>query len=272
MKKYNTNIFIEKARKVWGDLFDYSLVDYKNSSTHVKIICKKHGVFSQQPYHHLAGHGCPICKSEKRKHVLYGVAINDLINQSRTKPYKIWNEMIRRCYGCTDNAKKYDFCKIDDSWLIFSNFKKWYEDNYIEGYEMDKDLLFSEELIYSPKTCVFIPKELNTALRWYNTVNKETPNGIDFHKANNKYRVRIRNNILNKTEFLGEFESISKSFDVYRNRKKELLVEYAKKFFDEGKISSYIYNKVKDYLVRNVLVFDDKIVIDGKCIKSKEIK
>lgn len=54
--------------------------------------------------------------------------------------------------------------------------------------------------------------------------------------------------------------------------KKELLVEYAKKFLDEGRISSYIYNKVKDYLVRNVLVFDDRIMIDGKCIKSKEIK
>lgn len=54
--------------------------------------------------------------------------------------------------------------------------------------------------------------------------------------------------------------------------KRNYWLSMQKFFFDEGKISSYIYDKVKDYLVRNVLVFDDRIMIDGKCIKSKEIK
>ena len=57
--------FIEKAKKVHGDLYDYSKVDYINNNAPIMIICKKHGKFEQLPYHHLMGNGCPICKAEK---------------------------------------------------------------------------------------------------------------------------------------------------------------------------------------------------------------
>jgi hypothetical protein len=39
------NIVIESFRKVHGDTYDYSIVEYKNTHTKVKIICKEHGVF-----------------------------------------------------------------------------------------------------------------------------------------------------------------------------------------------------------------------------------
>jgi hypothetical protein len=57
----NTSTFILKAVEIHGDLFDYSLVEYKNNSTKVKIICKEHGVFEQTPAGHLAGRGCSRC-------------------------------------------------------------------------------------------------------------------------------------------------------------------------------------------------------------------
>ena len=53
--------FIEKARKVHGDLYEYSKVLYKNNTTPVKIFCKIHGYFSQIPSNHLQGSGCPKC-------------------------------------------------------------------------------------------------------------------------------------------------------------------------------------------------------------------
>jgi hypothetical protein len=53
--------FIKKSREVHGDKYDYSLVDYVNSNTHVIIICPKHGNFKQKPYNHY-NKGCPICK------------------------------------------------------------------------------------------------------------------------------------------------------------------------------------------------------------------
>ena len=52
---------IKRFRKVHCDRYDYSLVDYKNIDTKVKIICKVHGVFEQSPYEHLKGGNCPYC-------------------------------------------------------------------------------------------------------------------------------------------------------------------------------------------------------------------
>lgn len=59
---YTTEIFIEKALKVHSLLYDYSMVNYKNSKTKVKIKCNKCGyIFEQQPDVHLMGQGCPVC-------------------------------------------------------------------------------------------------------------------------------------------------------------------------------------------------------------------
>ena len=54
--------FIEKAKKVHGDKYDYSKVEYVNSHSKVCIICPKHGEFWQNPNGHLRGHGCPKCR------------------------------------------------------------------------------------------------------------------------------------------------------------------------------------------------------------------
>jgi predicted nucleic acid-binding Zn-ribbon protein len=65
-KKLTTNQFIEKAKAVHGDKYDYSLVEYKNSGTKVKIICPIHGVFEQRSYDHLRGRGCFKCNGNKK--------------------------------------------------------------------------------------------------------------------------------------------------------------------------------------------------------------
>lgn len=56
-----TEEFIEKARKVHGDKYDYSRTDYVNNATKVCIICPEHGEFFPTPNNHLRGSGCPIC-------------------------------------------------------------------------------------------------------------------------------------------------------------------------------------------------------------------
>jgi hypothetical protein len=61
MKRKNTPDFIIDATKIHGNKYDYSLIDYKNAITKVKIICKDHGVFEQTPNSHLNGNGCSYC-------------------------------------------------------------------------------------------------------------------------------------------------------------------------------------------------------------------
>ena len=58
---YNMEDFIKKAKLLYNDKYDYSLVEYKNSQTKVKIICPNHGIFEQIPNSHLRNHGCPHC-------------------------------------------------------------------------------------------------------------------------------------------------------------------------------------------------------------------
>lgn len=61
MRRKTTIQFIKDAKKIHGDKYDYSLVEYKNNTIKVKIICPVHGVFEQKPVCHLKGNGCPIC-------------------------------------------------------------------------------------------------------------------------------------------------------------------------------------------------------------------
>ena len=72
MKKKTTEKFIQDAYCKHGDKYNYKLVDYKNSSTKVKIICPVHGTFEQTPDIHLRGQGCNKCgcintKNKQRK-------------------------------------------------------------------------------------------------------------------------------------------------------------------------------------------------------------
>jgi len=71
-KKLTTEQFIKKALAVHKNKYDYSEVDYINAKEKVKIKCKKHGMFLQNPSSHLAGSGCRKCAVEiqhnKQKH------------------------------------------------------------------------------------------------------------------------------------------------------------------------------------------------------------
>ena len=60
-KKSTTTIFIEKANIIHNEKYDYSLVDYINNHTKIKIKCAVHGVFEQTPLSHLRKRGCPKC-------------------------------------------------------------------------------------------------------------------------------------------------------------------------------------------------------------------
>ena len=60
------NYFLEKARKVHGDLYDYSKATYKGASTELEIVCRVHGSFWQKPAYHYDGHGCPQCGVDRR--------------------------------------------------------------------------------------------------------------------------------------------------------------------------------------------------------------
>lgn len=66
--KLTNKDFINKAKEIHKNKYDYSKVIYKNNKTKVKIICKIHGSFFQAPIKHLFGkQGCSECFGNKKK-------------------------------------------------------------------------------------------------------------------------------------------------------------------------------------------------------------
>ena len=58
--------FIEGAKAVHGDRYDYSKVEYVNSNSPVTIICPDHGEFQQVAGAHKMGRGCFQCAGKSR--------------------------------------------------------------------------------------------------------------------------------------------------------------------------------------------------------------
>lgn len=60
-KRKTTAEFIQEAKQIHGNKYDYSKVNYINGSSKICIICPTHGEFWQNARSHLKGHGCPKC-------------------------------------------------------------------------------------------------------------------------------------------------------------------------------------------------------------------
>ena len=91
-------------------------------------------------------------------------------NGKYTRAYTRWNAMLRRVYANKEyDCKCYKECEVDEEWWNFQNFARWESENFyqVKGDVMclDKDLLSEEgRKIYSPETCVYLPKQLNSVL------------------------------------------------------------------------------------------------------------
>ena len=87
--------FINKAKEIHGDKYDYSKVEYINSDTKICIICPEHGEFWQIPYSHISGCGCPQCGRIKS-------------NKSKTLSLSEFIEKAKEIHG-----DKYDYSKVE---------------------------------------------------------------------------------------------------------------------------------------------------------------
>ena len=85
--KSNNEKFIENAKLIHGDKYDYSRVKYVNSETKVCILCSDHGEFWQTPHNHLNGQGCPYCKTSKLENEINEFLLSKQIVFERQKTF-----------------------------------------------------------------------------------------------------------------------------------------------------------------------------------------
>jgi hypothetical protein len=111
--------------------------------------------------------------------LVYDVGTNDLTGLSNGKIYRSWHHMLETCYSPLAHIRKpcYIGCTVSEEWHLLSNYKKWYEENYVEGWCCGKSLLFPRNRIYSAETCLFVPKAINT-LFTFRTKLRELPVGV----------------------------------------------------------------------------------------------
>ena len=149
-KKLTTEQFIQKAREVHGDKYDYSLVDYVQIFSKVKIICPEHGEFEQRASGHLNSRGCKYCarysnwhnKAKKSKYFdSFKVYFVKLYDNDGEVFYKI---------GVTHSKLKKRFTSIPYKYEII-NVKEIKDINDKKGAEMIFELESRFKKIYKNK-------------------------------------------------------------------------------------------------------------------------
>ena len=101
---------------------------------------------------------------------------------------------------CPNNPKWHSkaYCKVCDEWLTYSNFEKWFNKNYKEGQQLDKDILFEGNKLYSPETCCFVPSDINTMMITRQTKKSCLPTGVSevksgkYQAVSGRYRIARR--------------------------------------------------------------------------------
>ena len=246
--KKDTGRFIREARIIHGDRYDYSYVEYSNLKTKVKIICREHGGFLQEPTLHLSGCGCPICGMLIRRTIHYGVGLYDVpTSETQTPAYKAWHGMMLRCYGEKTRNKFPTYSDVDVciEWHSYSIFKCWFESNYIIGYDLDKDIVCKKSKLYSPETCCFVPHEINTIL-----TNNKAKRGfypIGVRRAKNRFQAVL--SCRNKRIYLGSFDTPEEAFAAYKSAKETYIKEIATEYFSRGEITKRVYDALMRYEV-----------------------
>lgn len=246
MKKKTLDQFIQEAKNIHGDTYDYGKVDYINGETPVEIICNKHGSFFQKPVNHLRGKGCKLCGEEKSKRKKRIFGYNDIgcnENGKESRAYVHWKSMMLRCYSekSLNRLPTYRECYVCNEWLTFSNFKKWFDKNYIEGYSLDKDIIIKGNKIYSPETCCFVPVAINNIVIKRKKYRGTLPIGVG--RSKNRFRSFIHN------RHLGVFDTPGEAFLAYKKAKEEEIVYKATYYFKNGMISERVYNALINHKV-----------------------
>lgn len=256
----DTEWFRTKAAQIHGDALDFTISEYVDTLTEIEVNCHIHGVFKTTPKEIIGGRGCPECapfkKSKKSRTIIYGVATNDFDSmvykdEIALSAYKHWFQMIRRCYSDKEQKKRMTYigCSVCEEWLTFSNFLKWFmseDSGYKIGYQIDKDIIKKGNKVYSPDTCVFVPRRINCLFTKSNTLRGDTPIGVTTTQSG-RYRAQYAQ--FNKMTYLGLYDDPISAFNAYKDSKESFIQKVAMDYFANGYICKKLYDALMRYEV-----------------------
>lgn len=163
-------------------------------------------------------------------------------NGKADRVYMMWTHMMQRAYSenLKNRAPTYRDCEVAPEWLNYSTF---YKDvlrmcpkvyDKTAQYELDKDLICKGNKTYGPKTCCFLPGELNTMLTQANAIRGDLPVGVVFENHHGKpcYRAQISRLGTGQPLWRKRFKTPEEAFNWYAEHKKAYLLERAEYWKD----------------------------------------
>lgn len=196
--------------------------------------------------------------SDKLSPTVYGVGILGLVEGTvvGVKSYKIWHAMLQRCYSTNENISKrsrtYKDVSVCDEWLTYTNFRTWFDENYKEGYCLDKDLTVIGCREYRPESCSFVPNDINCLLISSDNNRGEYPLGVHKDTESEKFaaQISIKEGGKTRRKFLGYHLTPDDAFATYKGFKEDWIKIVAKRAYEEGSISEVIFKNLNSYDVK----------------------
>jgi len=127
-RTYDNDVFIQKAKYIHGDKYDYSSIRYTGTKIPLEIICPIHGIFWQIPNNHLTGQGCPGCSDASFK--MDQPAILYYLDISNGQAYKI---------GITGRSVKKRYTK--DDWCHIKILHEYHFNRGSDAYMIEQMIL-----------------------------------------------------------------------------------------------------------------------------------
>jgi hypothetical protein len=154
------------------------------------------------------------------------------------KAYQVWQGMLGRCYCPIVQIKQPNIrnLTVHIKWLNYQIFAKWFEENYIEGFDMSQNILIPKSTVYSPETCCFVPNEIRNSLSFVRRQKHNLPMGV--MPNNNSFSAGIHIKGQERTH-LGTYSTPQKAFSQYKHAKQLNLQNLAKKHKDKLPIKTY---------------------------------
>jgi len=177
---------------------------------------------------------------------IYGIGINDIderVTDDNNRPlnsYNAWHGILQRCYSNQYHKKfpTYIGCEICYDWILLSNFKEWFILNHVEGFDLDKDLLYTNNKIYSPDTCRYIPHALNTLLVDCGNRKGKYPTGVCWCNREEKFRAycSIPPIVGGNNKHLGYYDTYTEASEARNEFKSKLIIEVGITYYNAGMI------------------------------------
>lgn len=202
--------------------------------------------------------------------LVYGVGVNDratcgpssfkvaLDKWEMFPEYQMWKGIMNRCFSEKEKVRRISCLgsRCCDDWKYRKNFQSWYysHDHHVDStgrvLQVDKDIIFINNQLYSPETSILVPQYVNLSVRKLSTdvpwVSKTTKSGrmLNDYKKPWGYSILCGDVTYKKCGFATQLEAHLVAQEYKIKHLYEVLEKYSKEVFYDPRVESGIWNRI----------------------------